>query len=173
MAAQHRPIPKNAEALFDGCHEETLQKLELLEKILADFRYEGKTSRGKNLKGALALLDYFNCRLMDHFKMEDKILFPFLIVHLPKLESVIGLLRSEHQDFRNCLRNFSKSLKNISREKTGNHQIREIEKLNEHGTYLIYLLRNHFQVESECLYQAIDRDLHLEERKELIKRCLS
>lgn len=158
-----RTDSKNIVELLEKGHRYTLDKTYQMDEILTNLRYEGKASFGKNLKQADALMHFFNKELTEHVKLEEEVVFPFLERHLPKLESVIHLLKAEHEDFRRNLRSFQFSFGELSREK----RIERIEKIKELGTYLIYLLRNHIQAETESVYKVVDRELHSDEKREL------
>ena len=166
----NKPTFKSVFKRFDRCEEETLKRVELLKTILINLRYEGKASIGRNAKEARLVLNFFKKNLIDHFRIEEKIFFPFLKIHLPKLDPVICLLHSEHQDFKRCLSHFQKSLSEVLKKKSSEKRRELIEKLMEHGTYMIYLLRNHFLVETKSVHQVVNRQLRLAERKELLKR---
>lgn len=156
--------------LIEEGHTETLQKTDRLEEVLTNLRYEGKPSFGKNVREARELLDFFNEELIEHVAQEDEVLFPFLKTHLPKLESAIGLLQAEHEDFRKKLEGFKFLLGEVKKQDRESERAKLIEKICEQGTYLIYLLHNHIRAETEVIYKVAERELRPDEKKKLSKQ---
>ena len=153
-------------ALMEKDHQTTFQRLNEFYDVLRKLRYEGKLNVGKNLAEVNTLVSYFKQELDGHMRGEEKILFPFLQTHIPRLEPMVYLLLSEHEDFRHSLENLKTALQNCK------HQAADpilIDKICEQGTYLICLLRSHMWVESHSLYKAADKELHVREKQELIK----
>jgi hemerythrin-like domain-containing protein len=103
-----------------------------------------------------------------HMKDEERTLFPFLRVHIPRLEPMVYLLLSEHEDFRNCLQGLKKSIRQA--KKGGASTAVNIERICEQGTYFICMLRSHMWVESHSLHRAADKELRLSEKKKLIQQ---
>lgn len=160
-------------ALLENAHTDTLQKIDRLQDILTNLRFEGKVRLGKNLKEAGRVLDFFDKELMPHLNLEEKILFPFVETHLPKLESVIHLLQAEHEDFRKNLEGFRFLLQEIPKKKYESIRGEMTERLREQGLYLIYLLRNHIQEETETVYKVANRELRPSEKSTLQKEIVS
>lgn len=156
--------------LLEDDHETTLKKTDELQEILTNLRYEGRASFGRNLKETGKVLDFFKLELVEHVNLEEKVLFPFLRRHFPKLESAVGMMEAEHGSFRKSLRGFEQNLHKLSRHRTDGQRTRVVESLRETGTYLIYLLRHHLEVESRTLYRVLDRELRQEERKLLSEK---
>lgn len=158
------------EELFGDDHSEILRQAVGLVEVLQHLQYEGKASLGKNLREARDIVQYFDHEVMEHMQKEEEILFPFLASHLPKLEPLISLLRSEHADFRNSLRQFAAWLEDLAEAGDGTDRHHLIEKLKEVGSYLMYLLQGHHNEESEILYKVADRELRAEEKNRLAKQ---
>lgn len=171
MVTKRRIPTRNRIAeLLEDHHTETLQKADHLREIIIRLRYEGKLSLGKNLTRAKETLRFFGQEMSEHMAEEEKTLFPFLETHVPKLEPLILLLRSEHQDFRRNVACFKLLLSELERAKDDLERGRTIEKLKEIGMYLIYLLQSHLQEESEILYRAAEQGLRADEKRELIRQ---
>lgn len=168
--SKRRIQPNRILELIEEGHTETLQKTDRLEEVLTNLRYEGKSSLGKNLREARELFDFFNEELIEHIAQEDEILFPFLKIHLPKLESVIGLLQAEHEDFRKKLEGFKFLLGEVKKEDRESERVQLIEKIREQGTYLIYLLRHHIRAETEVIYKVAERELRPDEKEGLARQ---
>ncbi len=168
--AGEKKLSKGITGLIEGDHSLTLQKTDELQSLLTQLRYEGRASLGKNFKEARALLDFFKSELLRHIALEERVVFPFLQIHIPKLEPVLHLLRAEHDDFKRNLQSFEFQIEELLKEKDDLNRGKKLERLEEVGTYLAYLLRNHIQVESESVYRVVDRELKAEEKRELEKR---
>lgn len=156
--------------LFEKDHDDTLQKTHRLEEILVHLRYEGNASLGKNVKQAREVLAFFSREVQRHMRDEERVLFPFLKTHLPRLEPLVLYLSSEHQDFRRHVTRFKFLLAKLSKRKGPRDCGEAIGKLKETGIYLVHLLRAHLQGESDILYKVADRELRQDEKKMLEKR---
>jgi len=156
--------------IIEGDTEDTLQKIEELREILVNLRYEGRHRLGKNLKEADEVLAFFKGELADHVDLEEKVIFPFVKSHVPKLEALILMLCSEHEEFRRNLRSFEFWLDELAKGKVNLDHGRLMEKVRETGNYLTYLLQNHLQEESEILYRVADQELRSDEKRELERR---
>lgn len=156
--------------LLEDDHAETLKKVDRLRDVLTHLRYEGRLFFGKNLRAAREVLGFFKKDMVKHVDREEKVLFPFLETHFPKLETAIQLFKAEHRDFRANLRVLQSQLEKLSGASADPSRGLIIEKIRETGTYLTYLLRNHMQAESESLYKVIDRQIRQEEKKELVMK---
>ena len=151
---------------FEKNHGQTLKELDRLYEALRKLRYEGKAQRGKNTREIVGMISRFNHEMAEHLEEEEKILFPFLERHLPRLQSLIYLLLSEHEDFRNSLDRMRSSLHLL---KAGADASVTAHQLYQRGIYFICLLRSHMWVESQNLYKTADRELKPGEKRELIK----
>ena len=151
---------------------ESLERAERLQEILRNLRYEGKASLGRNLREAEEVRGFFNEELNHYVRFEEEVVFPFLKTHLPRLEPMIWFLQAEHQDFRLNLETFKTRLEELAGSKNEMARLRVLEKIQETGTYLIYLLRNHVRAENEYLYRVADRELRSEEKNRLIRQIV-
>lgn len=161
---------KEVVRLLERGHVDTLQKIAQLEEALLNLRFEGKPSLGKNLRQAEGVLDFLRNQLMRHIRIEEKVLFPYLAAHIPKLESVIHLLQGEHDEFRKNVEDFRFELEAASKMRAGLNPAKALERVQETGTYLVYLLRNHIQAEHQSIYKVIHSELRPDEKKELARR---
>lgn len=156
--------------ILEKDHKTTFQKLNQFYEVLRKLRYEGKMKLGRNLSEVQELVNYFKKELDSHMRDEEKVLFPFLQTHIPRLEPMVYLLLSEHEDFRNSLGNLKAALDGFKSRAAVKPGL--IDKICEQGTYLIGLLRSHMWVESHSLYKAADKELRLSERRKLIKQIV-
>ena len=157
-------------AALTASDAKALEEADRLYRVLNNLHYEGKAMVGKNVNEAREVLLFFRTELAEHVELEDKVLFPFLETHLPKLETLISLLRSEHEDFRRSCQDFELALMELVSERRDATQPGILERIRETGIYLVYLLRNHVHVEQEGIYKVAERDLRAEEKQELARR---
>lgn len=158
------------EALLGEDHIETLAKAGHLQKILLHLQYEGKAARGKNLKQIDAVLRFFKHEVNGHMREEEKVIFPYLRRHVPRLEPLLSLLVSEHREFRRKIRILAFLGTRLAGPNLHFDGTRAIEKLKETGNYLVCLLKGHLQEESEILYRVADRELRVNEKERLVKK---
>ncbi len=149
-------------------HVETIRRLDRFYEVIHRIRYEGKAHFGKNMSEGRELLNYFKQELTEHMREEEKKLFPYLSAHIPRLEPVIYVLGTEHEDLRKCLKELGVQFK--SRQMVAAARAKTAAKIYELGTYLICLLRGHMSVESRSLYQVADHVLRPGEKKQLIEK---
>lgn len=154
--------------LLEREHKTTFHKLNQLYEVLRKLRYEGKLKLGKNIAEINEIVDYFKQELDGHMRDEEKILFPFLQKHIPRLEPMIYLLLSEHEDFRNSIGNLKAALYRARAGASVKPNL--IDEIGSQGTYLICLLRSHMWAESHSLYKVADKELRLSEKRKLIKQ---
>ncbi len=154
--------------LLERDHRATFQKLNQFYDALNRLRYEGRMTLGRNMAEIHDLVAYFKRELCGHMKDEEKTLFPFVSSHIPRLEPMVYLLLSEHEDFKSNLQSLEKSIREFKRKKFLKQSA--LDSISEKGTYLICLLRSHMWVESCSLYRAVDKELRSDEKRSLIKR---
>ena len=152
---------------LERSHQETLLKTNGFYETLLKLRYEGKPSLGKNLRAADEVLKFFHGEHKQHMNCEENVIFPFLMIHVPKLESVIQVLRADHHDFKNKLQVFENLIAELAKDRTDFDHAAVLEKIREVGTYMIYLLRSHNQFESSSIHKVMETQLHADEIEEL------
>ena len=70
---------------FFDCEEMVIMtKAEELYTILTHLRYEGKISQGRNGKSAIEAVGSLRGMIQKHRNLQEKVIFPFLITHIPK-----------------------------------------------------------------------------------------
>ncbi len=162
---------KGIVTFFEQEYKDILQKLDDLYGATKNLQFEGKLFSGKNMKEIEMVIKFLRNKLFVHLKLDEKVIFPFLEVHIPKLGPVLNLLRAERNEFKMNLENFESLFRKLKKEKNylENHKI--LEGLQEKGLYMVCLMRNHIQAENESVYKAIDQELHLDEKRDLIRQC--
>lgn len=163
---------KNIVAVFQREKTAVLQKLDRLDGAIKNLQYEGKMFSRKNMREIQGVVNYLKKRLFEHIAIDEKVVFPFLEKHIPRLEPLLCFLRAERREFKLSLENFEALFQKLKDEQNGLRQHKIFEQLKEKGIYVTYLVRHHIQIEMESVYSMIDRQLQEDEKNELVKRCL-
>lgn len=151
-------------------HETALNLIEQLEGALVGLQFEGKTSVGRHVKQIRSVIDFFLGRFAKHTELEEHIIFPYLAAHVPKLDLVLPLLCSQHEELRKSIEDLEPLIELFSNNVSKVDPAKTIHKIREIGTYLIYLLRHHIEVEHTSIYKIIDHELRQNEKNELKKK---
>ncbi len=151
-------------------HQAALDLIEQLDTALVGLQFEGKNSVGRHLKQIRSVIDFFLERFVKHTELEEQIVFPYLASHVPKLHLVLPLLCSQHEEFRKSIKDLEVLIEIFSNNVSKIDQAKTIQKIREIGTYLIYLLRHHIQVEHTSIYKMIDSELRKDEKEQLERR---
>ena len=149
-------------------HKTTFQKLNQFSEALTKLRYEGNQNFHENLRQIRALLGYFQKEAQHHMRLEERILFPFLEKHIPKLGPVIYMLLAEHEDFRSCLEELKDAFSRLKSAKAA--KVGLVDRISERGTYFVCFSRSHLWIESQSLYRIADKELRRDEKRQLIRR---
>ncbi len=147
--------------------EEEIQVLDTILDILSKLKYEGKMSFGKNLAEAREITISLGKWLLNHFDEEEKILFPYLEVHVPKLEPAIRILEAEHRSLRENLLSLMRTAFQLRVRKNAAEQNGLIEKLGDGAVCLTYFLRNHVNTENATVHRSVRHELRGDEQREL------
>lgn len=110
-------------------------------------------------------LRFFEDYLLPHMENEEAFVFPFLEEHLPRLESVIALLLSEHEDFRQILIQLKSWIQSLGEFPEQSPIL--WEKIKTQGFYLSVLLKTHIWAESHGIYKPAEEELNLREKQSL------
>lgn len=144
-------------------HQRSLRALTQFSEVLKRLRFEGRAQWPGNLRRLRRLMLFFKDKAARHMRVEEKTLFPFLEAHIPRLEPLIGLLLSEHEDFRLVFKDIERALRAFG----GGGHLAALQTIHARGAYLACLLRSHLWAESEVLYSVASRQLRPEEKKRL------
>lgn len=153
-------------AFFEEEEKEILRLADHFDKVLIHLRFEGKVHRGKNISAANQAISGLVQMLRRHRNFQEEIIFPYLLIHIPKHESVIQFLRSDHQTIRQSKKKLCLLLSKLSETTTYAHD----SKIQELGIYLIYLIRHHIELERTSIHKAIENELNADEKKEVGKK---
>lgn len=152
---------------FEKTEQGILVQIENLEKVLVHLRYEGKVHRGKNIKNAKQTMEALSKTLKKHRNFQEEIIFPYLLVHIPKHESVIQFLRLDHQTIRKSKVRLYRLLERLSEQKPDGLE----SKILGLGIYLIYLVRHHIELERSSIHKAVKHELKLDEQMDVAKKA--
>lgn len=152
---------------IDGEEKAILNKAEGFYKCLTHLRYEGKVSRGKNVKAAIKAVKEFRELVQNHRDLQEGVIFPFLATHIPKHESVIQFLRADHQELQRSRLKLEACLQKLSKKV---YESLQDGGSQETGVYFVCLLRHHIDLENKCVHQAIRSELRKDEQVEVKKR---
>lgn len=142
----------------------TLRRLDRFQTAVSHLRFEGRHERGKNLAAIRSAVAFFEKEVTPHMKEEETTLFPFLRRHIPRLEPVLCLLLSEHEDFRQSLAELKRLLSKLNR---GGSPFGAIDQIREKGTRLAVLMRSHLWAEQEMVHKTAGKELRPEEKRAL------
>lgn len=154
--------------LFHNIKGAALSELKRLEGALKNLQFEGRASRGENAKELDSILRFFKEELSAYIEAEEKIFFPFLESHLPKLGSILQVLSAEHAEIQRNLNDLARLARMVPNAKSEAKRSRQMSEIWEKGTYVIYLLRLHLRVEEKSVYEVAARELRMGEKAKLL-----
>lgn len=160
---------KRRRRIFECDGKEILRYVEHFHKTLTHLRYEGKVSLGKNIKALRGTTKVLNALVKRHRYLQEKILFPFLERHIPKYETRIHFLRSDHQEIRKHSQRFTHFIQSLSKKAAKDRPI-DNGTIHESGVYFVCLLRHHIQLEEQAIHKVLKKDLKRHERGEIAKK---
>ncbi len=166
-------MAENILALFEKEQQVVLQKLDEIDGAINNLKYKGKIFRGRNMKTIEKNVKCLKSKLSQHIAIDEKVIFPFLKKHIPKLEPLLYFLRAERKEFESSLKNFETLFEKLKDEEGGCIKGDTIRQLNEKGLYVICIMRNHIQMETQSVYKPIGRHLRPEEKKDLLRKCFA
>ncbi len=149
--------------------EEILESTEALHKALMSLRYEGKVSAGKNIKMAGKAAQILDLKVKQHRDYQEEVVFPFLETHIPKYETRIHFLRSDHHEIKEYAQKLRGLLRRLA-AKSGKRRSIDNGAIQETGIYLVGLLRHHLQLEEEGIRKGIEKDLSRSEIADISKK---
>lgn len=155
--------------LVDEERNQVLFKLKQLEEALIGLQYEGKISSFSYIKRIDSIVRFLKGKFQEHSWLDEKVVFPFLLKHIPRLSPSLHFLEMESHDFRVLFGKFDRILIVLKGKKRVLIRSRMIEELCEKGVFLLCLVREHIQLEKDIVYQAIFHELKQYERNSLQK----
>lgn len=163
---------KSVMVLFKKEHQDVLQKLDDLNDSISNLQFEGKVFFGKNTKAIEKTVQFLKKKLLRHIELDEEVIFPYVQMHIPKLYPMLCFLKAERNEFKLSIKNFEFLSQQLRGEKNELRQQKIVDQIKEKGIYVVCLMRNHIQIEIESVYKPLDQELHLDEKKELITKCL-
>lgn len=152
-------------AFFEKEEKEILCQLEYFSEVLLHLRYEGKVQRGKNVKAANKAIAKLIKILRKHRSFQEKVIFSYLLVHIPKHESIIQFLCSDHEIIQKNKKKLYCLLKKLSEKESYTLD----DKIQELGVSLIYLVRHHIELERNSIHKTLKNELNEDEKKDVAK----
>ncbi|MCB9799619.1 MAG: hemerythrin domain-containing protein [Candidatus Omnitrophica bacterium] len=149
--------------IFNNKHRETLVRVECFEDALRSLKYEGKVSRGKNIANVKTLIGYFGTHLKRHMRAEERILYPFFDIHVPKYDSVIALFRLEHREINRNMRKMVQWIKLYDEWSQKGLFSEWLKSFYVEGMCFVHLTRHHLVSESATLFKSVICCLHGDE----------
>ena len=156
--------------VFEQNHASLAAEIDALDSILNVFCHEGRAQFGKNIRRLDNAIQRLQTRLDTVIGYEEKCLFPFINVHIPRFQPLIYLLLSEHEDFGKRLKSLARSLAAFKKEKGAARQLKSLRKIKAEGMYLVCLMRSHLWAEAKKMYEAVNRELRAGEKEKLARR---
>ncbi len=159
---------------FDSLEQKkdiALVKADNFYQALSNLQYEGKVSLGRNLKEIEQSMKFFKSELSEHIKLDEEVLFPFLMTRVPKLDPMLRFLSAEHNELKSKFKIFLNLFNHVRSSVDPSLMQNDLFRLRDEGTYLFCLLRNHFQSENAGVYQVMDRELKQNEKISLLRLC--
>jgi len=152
---------------FRHSHQEIHELSEQLQQTLTRLQFEGKIYRGRNLKQLMEVVEGLEDKALTHMSFQEVVLFPFLETHVPKLESLLQLLRSEHREFESHLMKLKASVQKWLKQRSESSHASLMQGIQEIGMCLIFFLRSHLSVEEKSIYTVMESSLKKDERSKL------
>ena len=131
-------------------HDKVLEILDKLEKDLEDQNEESL------IKDINTLGKEFDLHSLNK---EEKALFPELEKFIPRDGGPTGMMIIEHKDLTDSIKNFKESL-----------ETKDFEKLNEIGSHIIDLLREHINKENNILFMMADMHLDDKQKESILEK---
>src|SRR3989344_521546 len=156
---------------LNQAYDEVLENVGYLEEALIGLRYEGKALRGKNLKKVHDVLEFLDVKLAPFVILEEEIIFPFIEAHIPRMNSLVCLLKAQHKELKENLERFKSLFGKLDHENFDAENGKVLEKLRGQGTYLVHLIRHDIQVKSQSIYKIAGRELREDEKEELEEKA--
>lgn len=159
---------KDVMVLLEQEGGKVLQCAEGLQNAVTHLKYEGRMFREKNVKAVKAHIKDLKVCFKKHCGLQEKVVFPYLLAHIPKHELSIHFLQTDHAqiakgefEIEGCLKSLSKS-----------DLVQKDAKVHEAGISLICLVRHHLEFEKRSIHKALRHELNPEEKIEIRKRMV-
>ncbi len=151
---------------FEREGDKMVSRADRLHDVLTHLRYEGRMSRTKNLRAARDVIKNLEVRLEEHWNFQEKVIFPFIQIRVPRQEAAIHFLEEEHEGIKKYKDNLKRALQ---RQSESNASLGD-GKIYEQGICLISLLHHHLGFEKRHIYRSVRKELRQDEKNEMSKR---
>jgi hemerythrin-like domain-containing protein len=163
-------MTKSVGVIVRESHEGVVDRIARLNRALESLRFEGKAMFGKNARTLKRYFREFTAELSRDMELEERLLFPYLEAHVPKLKLMLHILEEEHESLRSSLGSFETLLRELMRRREGRGGPAVAERLRRKGVYLNYFLHNHIGAENDSVYRIMMNELAPREKAELLRR---
>lgn len=151
--------------LFEEEERQLLSLIDHFYQTLAFLRFEGKVSFGKNIKQAKNDVARLGKRLSRHQRLQREVIFPFLAAHIPRHETIIRFLVTDHAEILKTRKKIQSLIDILSkRRKTDGGKYQEMQ---DTGIYWVCLLKQHLLMERTSIHKSISNELSVKEKKEM------
>lgn len=147
--------------------EIVFNKLDLLQTSIQNLQYEGKVSFQKNIRNIGDSVESLKKIFLKHTALDDEIIFPFARKHIPRLDAMISFLNAERNELKSQLETFEILFHHLVDKKGKLEHYKISEQLKDKGIYVVCIMRNHIQAEREGVYNVLDKELNILEKKKL------
>lgn len=137
-------------------HERLGQAIELLDRCVFHLRFEGKQRTKDNIDRIRDHVNYLHDDMNRRMRYEEEVLFPFLSMHIPRIQPLFDLLRNDHLQFESEFKELSDSVAAGIRSE-----------ILVHGDFLIGLLRSHWLLEGMEAIAPLQDELKRHEKDRL------
>ena len=131
-------------------HDKVLKVLDSMEKAISK-------KDAKQSEKLIALLDREFSR--HSLNKEEKVLFPEIEKFIPRDGGPTGVMLMEHKDLVDSIKKFKEAAKS-----------RNFGKMNESGSHIISVLRQHIDKENGPLFMIADMHLDDKQKETIIKK---
>lgn len=159
---------KDAIFFLDQESGKVLRCAEALQNAVTHLRYEGRLFREKNVKAVKAHIKSLKLCLKSHCGLQEKVIFPYLLTHIPKHELSIHFLQTDHTQIAKGEMEVEGCIKKLSKPDS----VQKDTRVHEAGISLICLVRHHLEFEKRSIHKALRYELAPEEKREIRGRML-
>lgn len=169
---EHLCCSNEIQGFIEKQQEIILQKSHYLLNRLEILNFEGKVHLRQKLQGLQPTIKETSDLFASYIKVEEKIIFPFLETHIPRLASHIHLFRKENTEITKTLKEIKQLLKLVLSAQNTKERRKYMGILGEKITFLHYLMVSHFELEDNNLYKCIVQELHIDEQYLLLRKLI-
>lgn len=154
---------KTSAHFFDYEDAGIFHESEQLYRALTHLRYEGKARRLKNLNEVKRSIRALDIIFKRHKALQEKIIFPYLSTHIPRRQSAVRFLESDHEGLDRSGRKLKKNVRDFF----SSDPVLTCGEIYEAGIFFIAHLRHHLSFEVRNIQPLVLGELCPEEKREM------